>query len=98
MMMSSDFADTMINAEGESIDVDCASFRCETSKPSICPEQSSSSIPVRPSSNRRSISRVVVLHNEKVSSFSNPSLIDNNDVPADFFDTPEFWSGSITWW
>ena len=47
---------------------------------------------------RRAISRVMVLHNDKIASFSNASFTDNFDVPADFFDTPEFWSGSITWW
>ena len=47
---------------------------------------------------RREISRVVVLHNDKVASFSNACVTDNYDVPEDFFDTPEFWSGSITWW
>lgn len=35
-----------------------------------------------------SISRVVILHNDKVETF-------HDDMS---FDTPEFWSGSITWW
>lgn len=37
------------------------------------------------------ISRVVVLHNDKLETFSEK----DQEV---FFDTPEFWSGSITWW
>lgn len=34
------------------------------------------------------ISRVVVLHEDQI------DVITGND----FFDTPQFWSGSITWW
>jgi hypothetical protein len=50
---------------------------------------------------RSGISRVVVLHNDKLETFCNPeetSIPDLKGVPDDFFDTPEFWSGSITWW
>lgn len=50
---------------------------------------------------RSGISRVVVLHNDKLETFCNPEetrVSSKKDVPADFFDTPEFWSGSITWW
>lgn len=46
---------------------------------------------------KRSISRVLILHNDKIESFSE-SYCTNNTCAADFFDTPEFWSGSITWW
>jgi hypothetical protein len=43
----------------------------------------------------RSISRVVVLHNDKLATFSDDLIA---GTKQDFFDTPEFWSGSITWW
>jgi hypothetical protein len=46
---------------------------------------------------KRSISRVLILHNDKIESFSD-SYCTNNACASDFFDTPEFWSGSITWW
>lgn len=46
---------------------------------------------------KRSISRVLILHNDKVESFAE-SYCTDNAYSADFFDTPEFWSGSITWW
>lgn len=46
---------------------------------------------------KRSISRVLILHNDKIESFSD-SYGTDNACAADFFDTPEFWSGSITWW
>jgi hypothetical protein len=42
----------------------------------------------------RFISRVVVLHNDKLETFSDDATCGTQD----FFDTPEFWSGSITWW
>jgi penicillin-binding protein-related factor A (putative recombinase) len=96
MMTSSDVDDAMIYAEGESVDFGAASLRRETVNPLSCgPHQSKSLSSVR---SRRAISRVVVLHNDKIASFSDSSPTDNYDVPADFFDTPEFWSGSITWW
>lgn len=56
---------------------------------------------------RHRISRVVVLHNDKLETFFNPDDgKDNEDVslspkaPAtdDFFDNDSFWSGSITWY
>lgn len=49
------------------------------------------------SASNRSISRVLILHNDKIASFSDSCCIDNA-CATDFFDTPEFWSGSITWW
>jgi hypothetical protein len=64
--------------------VDSPSSRAETC---IC-----SSAPLK-----RSISRVLILHNDKIESFSD-SYCTNNTCSSDFFDTPEFWSGSITWW
>jgi len=57
------------------------------------------------SSFRHRISRVVVLHNERLETFLNP-----NEVPTplpqpkepesvdDFFDNDSFWSGSLTWY
>lgn len=45
-------------------------------------------VPPSCSSSRHNISRVVVLHNDKVETFS-----DNID-----FDNDSFWSGSITWY
>lgn len=71
---------------------------------------------------RNGISRVVVLHNDRLETFcsssatksscssGSSSLLSSPLLPAaslsaddqtpqeDFFDTPEFWSGSITWW
>lgn len=44
----------------------------------------------------RRISRVVVLHNDTLATFREAP--DGDNVPQDFFDTAEFWSGSITWW
>jgi hypothetical protein len=46
---------------------------------------------------KRSISRVLIFHNDRIASFSDSSCSSNNSA-ADFFDTPAFWSGSITWW
>jgi hypothetical protein len=65
----------------------------------------------------RGISRVVVVHNDTLATFSSPtplvgngsadgencvstsdSSAANKERASDFFDTPEFWSGSITWW
>jgi hypothetical protein len=60
-----------------------------------------------PSGRRRKsgISRVVVLHDDKLETFCSPNDEDNyvedeapKEMSDDFFDTPEFWSGSITWW
>jgi hypothetical protein len=68
---------------------------------------------------RNGISRVVVLHNDRLETFcsdsdqsssagiSNKSSLsrtldfdstNDDDCNVNFFDTPEFWSGSITWW
>jgi hypothetical protein len=45
---------------------------------------------------RHSISRVVVLHNDKLETFfTPPSPQKRSDV---FFDNDSFWSGSITWY
>lgn len=55
----------------------------------------SSLLEPRAATTARSISRVVVLHNDKLATFSDSTSIDGQ---VDFFDTPEFWSGSITWW
>ena len=45
---------------------------------------------------RHNISRVVVLHNDKIETFGDTGL--SNSVPDDFFDNDSFWSGSITWY
>lgn len=76
-------------------------------------------VPQSLSTRRRGISRVVVLHNDTLATFSSPETLNGASadginesvaVPdttstdqgaeqaSDFFDTPEFWSGSITWW
>jgi len=47
-----------------------------------------------PTECRHHISRVVVLHNDKIETFS-PS--EDQDV-NNFFDNDSFWSGSITWY
>ena len=97
--MNSDVDDAILGAEDEVADFGSESLRCEMLNPLTCnPEPSKTTLPVRSSASRRAISRVVVLHNDKVASFSNSSISDNHDDPAYFFDTPEFWSGSITWW
>eukprot|EP00545_Synedropsis_sp_CCMP1620_P010209 CAMPEP_0119012540 /NCGR_PEP_ID=MMETSP1176-20130426/6878_1 /TAXON_ID=265551 /ORGANISM="Synedropsis recta cf, Strain CCMP1620" /LENGTH=185 /DNA_ID=CAMNT_0006965521 /DNA_START=90 /DNA_END=644 /DNA_ORIENTATION=+ len=44
---------------------------------------------------RHNISRVVVLHNDKIETFCNPEQAESS--PDDFFDNDSFWSGSITW-
>ena len=99
--------DAVITVEGECSSTTGSVRLHEILGPLTCDEPpsktSSSSSLFRPSSSstsRREISRVVVLHNDKVASFSNPSFTENYryNVPEDFFDTPEFWSGSITWW
>jgi len=45
---------------------------------------------------RHNISRVVVLHNDKIETFCNPEQAESS--PDDFFDNDSFWSGSITWY
>jgi hypothetical protein len=56
--------------------------------------------------NRHYISRVVILHDDKIETFRNPEdsiktdsisnvLEQNTD---DFFDNDSFWSGSLTWY
>jgi hypothetical protein len=54
---------------------------------------------------RHRISRVVVLHNDKLETFFNPDTpaptpVAKKAVPSgdDFFDNDSFWSGSITWY
>lgn len=47
-------------------------------------------------SKRHHISRVVVLHNDKIETFCNPESSRSNI--DDFFDNDCFWSGSITWY
>jgi hypothetical protein len=54
-------------------------------------------------SGRHRISRVVVLHNDKLETFLNPDAevpVESNKAPEgdDFFDNDSFWSGSITWY
>lgn len=46
------------------------------------------------SSHRHAISRVVVLHNDKLETFFSP--VDGSS--DDFFDNESFWSGSLTWY
>jgi hypothetical protein len=47
---------------------------------------------------RHRISRVVVLHNDKLETFLNPEQVcKQNPQGDDFFDNESFWSGSITW-
>jgi hypothetical protein len=43
------------------------------------------------------ISRVVVLHNDKLETFVDQEAKENHHV-NDFFDNDSFWSGSITWY
>jgi hypothetical protein len=51
---------------------------------------------------RHRISRVVILHNDKLETFFNPdhTPVEKKVVPSadDFFDNDSFWSGSITWY
>lgn len=49
----------------------------------------------QPPTGRHSISRVVVLHNDKLETFFTPPQASGSD---DFFDNDSFWSGSITWY
>jgi len=55
-----------------------------------------------PASGRHSISRVVVLHNDKIETFCSPQpcQVDSDTQlnSDDFFDNDSFWSGSITWY
>ncbi|EEC49359.1 predicted protein [Phaeodactylum tricornutum CCAP 1055/1] len=47
---------------------------------------------------RHSISRVVVLHNNKLETFFEPKTAPKKEFTEDFFDNDSFWSGSITWY
>jgi hypothetical protein len=51
---------------------------------------------------RHNISRVVVLHNNKLETFFTPAEVVKPKVPlhvsGDFFDNDSFWSGSLTWY
>lgn len=49
---------------------------------------------------RHSISRVVVVHNDKLETFFTPPEVPvGSDQGCDaFFDNDSFWSGSITWY
>jgi len=54
----------------------------------------SAMVSTSPSSQAYKISRVVVLHNDKLETF----VDQNKDAEVDgFFDNDSFWSGSITW-
>jgi hypothetical protein len=54
------------------------------------------------STGRHLISRVVVLHNDKLETFHNESSSPCKPLTSDdddaFFDSDSFWSGSITWY
>lgn len=99
VLTSPDFDEVLLMSDDEASD--CSSIRrpgtvcnsyCNSSDTDAsCPCLSDTT------SSRRSISRVVVLHNDKIESFSD-SFCTNKMIAPDFFDTPEFWSGSITWW
>lgn len=48
---------------------------------------------------RHFISRVVVLHNDKLETFFREPPVEKKEVASqDFFDNDSFWSGSITWY
>jgi len=51
--------------------------------------------------NDRQISHVLVLHNDKIESFSDPMMLsfseDESSSLDDFFDNDNFWNGSMTW-
>jgi hypothetical protein len=108
MLSSLDADDALIALDGEQSDCCSTSLRLrKILDSSTCDlQQSESTITGRSSAtkttssavSRRAISRVVVLHNDKIASFSESSYTDDSNVSPDFFDTPEFWSGSITWW
>jgi predicted oxidoreductase (fatty acid repression mutant protein) len=59
-------------------------------------------VDAQPSAVRHRISRVVILHNDKLETFFNPDHIsvEKKVEPSgdDFFDNDSFWSGSITWY
>lgn len=58
--------------------------------------------------NRHRISRVVVLHNDKLETFMNPTSSSDGEAfsegnlrmegAGEFFDNDSFWSGSLTWY
>lgn len=52
------------------------------------------------SSSRHRISRVVVMHNDKLETFVTPKALSSAKEPfsGDFFDNDSFWSGSLTWY
>jgi hypothetical protein len=56
-------------------------------------EEELSALFANSSTDRHRISRVVVLHNDKLETFLNPQQPKGDD----FFDSDSFWSGSITW-
>ena len=49
---------------------------------------------------RHSISRVVVLHNDRLETFVSPEEHAKQacELSGDFFDNDSFWSGSLTWY
>ena len=50
---------------------------------------------------RHNISRVVVLHNNKLETFFTPAKVvqpKEEPLDGDFFDNDSFWSGSLTWY
>jgi hypothetical protein len=49
------------------------------------------------STDRHRISRVVVLHNDKLETYLNPEQVSKGAQDDGFFDNESFWSGSITW-
>lgn len=49
-------------------------------------------------SGRHRISRVVVLHNDKLETFHADAVYQKEKLHDDFFDNDSFWSGSITWY
>lgn len=69
-------------------------------------EDLSELLPEQSANNRHRISRVVVVHNDKLETFFNhqePSSVPvkavvQKDISDDFFDNDSFWSGSITWY
>jgi len=66
--------------------------------PETCPvdeKDLSAMVATSPSSHAYRISRVVVLHNDKLETF----VDQKKDAEVDgFFDNDSFWSGSITWY
>eukprot|EP00339_Tiarina_fusa_P015456 CAMPEP_0117030848 /NCGR_PEP_ID=MMETSP0472-20121206/22234_1 /TAXON_ID=693140 ORGANISM="Tiarina fusus, Strain LIS" /NCGR_SAMPLE_ID=MMETSP0472 /ASSEMBLY_ACC=CAM_ASM_000603 /LENGTH=209 /DNA_ID=CAMNT_0004739039 /DNA_START=43 /DNA_END=669 /DNA_ORIENTATION=+ len=55
--------------------------------------------PTADSGTRHRISRVVVLHNDRLETFVNPNTpsVQKELEGCDFFDNDSFWSGSLTW-